>query len=84
MAQVEGAFVMGLGEFLTEQVVFSPDGQLLSVGTFEYKPPFPLDIPQTMVVRGKRGTSRIFYLCGSARAVICGMPCYIPGSVCEA
>ena len=42
---------MGLGEFLTEQVIVSEEGQLQSVGTFEYKPPFPLDIPQTMAVR---------------------------------
>jgi xanthine dehydrogenase molybdopterin-binding subunit B len=52
--QVEGAFVMGLGEFLTEDVVFSSDGVLQSVGTFEYKPPQSLDIPQSMKVRASR------------------------------
>lgn len=50
VGQVEGAFVMGLGEFLTEQVVYSPTGELLSMGTFEYKPPTTLDIPQVMNV----------------------------------
>ncbi len=42
---------MGLGEFLTEDVVFSSAGELLSVGTWEYKPLFSLDIPQKMNVR---------------------------------
>jgi xanthine dehydrogenase/oxidase len=51
VGQVEGAFVMGLGLFLTENLAFdSTSGQLLSVGTFEYKPMFPLDIPQQMTV----------------------------------
>ena len=56
VGQVEGAFVMGLGLFLTEDVVFDgTTGDLLSVGTFEYKPPFPLDIPQKMAVRPDLG-----------------------------
>jgi hypothetical protein len=42
---------MGLGEFFTENLVYDPStGELLSAGTFEYKPPFPLDIPQKMTV----------------------------------
>lgn len=42
----------GLGLFLTEQVSFDgTTGELNSVGTFEYKPPFSLDIPQVMNVR---------------------------------
>ncbi len=48
--QVEGAFVMGLGEFLTENLSYSASGTLLSAGTFEYKPPFSLDIPQKLTV----------------------------------
>jgi xanthine dehydrogenase molybdopterin-binding subunit B len=52
VGQIEGAFVMGLGEFLTEQFVYDTAGNLLSMGTFEYKPPTTLDIPQTMNVRG--------------------------------
>lgn len=50
VGQVEGAYVMGLGLFLTENLAFDSTGQLLSVGTFEYKPMFPLDIPQQMTV----------------------------------
>jgi len=51
VGQIEGAYVMGLGLFLTEDVAFDgTTGELLSVGTFEYKPPYSLDIPQTMNV----------------------------------
>ncbi len=65
VGQVEGAFVMGLGEYLTEDVVFDADGKLLSVGSFEYKPPFPLDIPQKMNVRwrGRYSCCLRLYLC---------------------
>ncbi len=38
-------------QYLTEDVSFSDTGVLQSVGTFEYKPPFSLDIPQKMTVR---------------------------------
>lgn len=46
IGQIEGAFIMGLGYFTTEEVVFDQDtGRLLTEGTWEYKPPMALDIP---------------------------------------
>lgn len=45
LGQVEGAFIQGLGYFTTEQVVVGSEGRLLSVGTWDYKPPSQLDIP---------------------------------------
>ena len=49
--QVEGAYMMGVGLFTTEDCVYDDKtGELLSLGTFEYKPPFALDIPQVMNV----------------------------------
>jgi xanthine dehydrogenase/oxidase len=50
IGQIEGAFVMGLGYFLTEEVVVSDSGALLSNGTWEYKPPCSQDIPVNFTV----------------------------------
>ena len=45
VGQIEGAFVMGLGYFLTEQVLFDEQGLLLTNGSFEYKPPMVKEVP---------------------------------------
>eukprot|EP00055_Hartaetosiga_balthica_P014394 m.78729 g.78729 ORF g.78729 m.78729 type:complete len:1316 (+) comp8584_c1_seq1:41-3988(+) len=46
IGQVEGGFVMGLGLFLTEEIIFDETtGELYTDGTWEYKPPSNKDIP---------------------------------------
>jgi xanthine dehydrogenase/oxidase len=45
LGQAQGAFVQGLGYVLTEEVLFDPDGRLLTDGTWEYKPPCSHTIP---------------------------------------
>ena len=46
MGQAEGGFVMGLGYFLMEEMVFDPTtGAALNAGTWEYKPPMAKDLP---------------------------------------
>ncbi|KAJ1392775.1 molybdopterin binding aldehyde oxidase/xanthine dehydrogenase, partial [Ochromonadaceae sp. CCMP2298] len=42
--QIEGALVMGLGYFLTEK------GQLLTSGTWEYKPPLAQEVPALLTL----------------------------------
>jgi len=42
---------MSLGYFLTEQVRFAADGQLITLGTWDYKPPAVHDIPLQLNVK---------------------------------
>ena len=48
IGQAEGAYVMGLGFFLQEETMYSDTGELVSDGTWEYKPPLYNDIPEEM------------------------------------
>ena len=46
IGQVEGAIVMGLGYFTSEEVLYDrATGANLSYGTWKYKPPMANDIP---------------------------------------
>ncbi|KAG1648953.1 Xanthine dehydrogenase [Nymphon striatum] len=46
IGQIEGAFVMGIGLMMSEQMKYDPkNGELLTKNTWEYKPPTTKDIP---------------------------------------
>jgi len=50
IGQVEGAFIMGLGEVLRESEQYDKEGKLLTSNTWTYKPPGARDVPQRFVV----------------------------------
>lgn len=45
LGQTEGAFVFGLGYFVTEEPLVDKNGASHSLGTWEYKPPAAINIP---------------------------------------
>ncbi|KAF0707422.1 Aste57867_6614 [Aphanomyces stellatus] len=50
IGQIEGAFVMAVGLFFQEEVVYDAKGRLVTSGTWEYKVPAHKDIPETFNV----------------------------------
>ncbi|CAL8110869.1 unnamed protein product [Orchesella dallaii] len=61
VGQIEGAFVMGLGWLLTENLVYDEEtGELLTNNTWEYKPMLPADIPEDFRITMLKNTPNPF------------------------
>nr|CAD7265322.1 unnamed protein product [Timema shepardi] len=72
IGQVEGAFVMGLGYWLQEQLVYNEDtGELLTNRTWNYKPPGVKDIPIDFRIELRRNAPN---LTGVLRSKATGEP----------
>ncbi|MGI0131523.1 MAG: xanthine dehydrogenase family protein molybdopterin-binding subunit [Thermoplasmata archaeon] len=56
-AQVEGAVAMGLGEALTEESLWTPEGRLLNPGLLDYRVPTLGEVPpiEVRTIEGFRG-----------------------------
>lgn len=75
IGQIEGGFVMGLGYFMQEKVMYDAQtADLISIGTWEYKPPNVQDIPSLLNVTLMRNKFNTQGILGS-KAV--GEPPYI-------
>lgn len=72
IGQIEGAFVMGIGYWLTEQLIYDKQtGELLSNRTWNYKPPGPKDIPIDFRIKFLQNSSNPF---GVLRSKAVGEP----------
>ncbi|XP_069693946.1 uncharacterized protein [Periplaneta americana] len=72
IGQVEGAFVMGLGYWLTEHIVYEPNsGNLLTNRTWNYKPLGAKDIPIDFRIEFRRNAANPF---GVLRSKATGEP----------
>lgn len=56
VGQVEGAFIMGLGYWTCENLVFAPTGEILTDRTWNYHVPLARDIPQDWRVSLKKNS----------------------------
>ncbi|CAK1583031.1 unnamed protein product [Parnassius mnemosyne] len=56
VGQIEGAFIMGLGMWTSERLIYSKSGRLLTDGTWTYKPPGALDIPVDFRINFRRNS----------------------------
>jgi xanthine dehydrogenase/oxidase len=74
IGQIEGAYMMGLGYFLTERMSYDSRGVLESAGTWEYKPPMVQEVPSIFNVTLLKGVPNKAGILGS-KAV--GEPPYI-------
>lgn len=87
LGQVEGAFVMGIGYWTSEDLIYDPNtGQLTNYRTWNYKPPGAKDIPVDFRVsfrKNARNEKNIFGAKATGEPPLC-MSCVIPLAIRQA
>jgi xanthine dehydrogenase molybdopterin-binding subunit B len=72
VGQIEGAFIMGVGHFLSEELIYDKQtGALLNNRTWNYKVPGPKDIPIDFRIKFLQNSSNAF---GVLRSKAVGEP----------
>ncbi|KNC55296.1 xanthine dehydrogenase/oxidase [Thecamonas trahens ATCC 50062] len=69
IGQAEGAFVMGLGSYFTEDRLVTPSGGNAADGTWEYKVPSVMDAPAQFNVSILKGSDFAYNDAGGVKAV---------------
>ena len=72
VGQIEGAFIMGIGRYLTEILVYNNQtGELLTTRTWNYKPPGPKDIPIDFRIKFVQNSTNSSYPLRSKGKFLC-------------
>ncbi|KAJ3639859.1 hypothetical protein Zmor_003192 [Zophobas morio] len=74
IGQVEGAFIMGLGYYTTEEIVYNYEGKILTDRTWNYRPPGAKDIPVDFRVQLKKNNPNpvgVLYSKATAEPPLC-------------
>ena len=79
IGQIEGAYMMGVGYFLTERVSYDAAGVLETSGTWEYKPPMVAEVPSVFNVTLIKGYPNKDGILGSK--AVGEPPCVLANSV---
>mmetsp|Transcript_5005 Transcript_5005/g.14025 ORF Transcript_5005/g.14025 Transcript_5005/m.14025 type:complete len:1324 (+) Transcript_5005:114-4085(+) len=57
IGQIEGAFMLGCGQALLEKMATDEDGRCLTDGSWEYKPPSSVDVPDEFIVETRKNST---------------------------
>ena len=79
IGQIEGAYMMGVGYFLTERISYDAAGVLQTAGTWEYKPPMVQEVPSVFNVTLIKGVPNKSGILGSK--AVGEPPCVLANSV---
>ncbi|KAB0801417.1 hypothetical protein PPYR_05771 [Photinus pyralis] len=80
IGQVEGAFMMGVGYWTSEEIIYNPEGELATNRTWNYKPPGVKDIPIDFRVKFPKKNPNplgIFFSKATGEPPLC-MSCCVP------
>jgi carbon-monoxide dehydrogenase large subunit len=82
--QHQGGFAQGLGNVLTEEIRYDPDGQPLTTNLADYLPPLAGDVPHLRIVHRETPSDCAGGVRGVGEASIIATPAAMVGAVADA